>query len=46
MEDRLLRTFRGHTGSVSGLAFSPDAKSPASVSDDGSVVVWDLQGVG
>src|SRR5262249_17703897 len=39
---KLLRTFRGHAGLVSSLAFSPDGKRLYSGSRDKTVKVWDL----
>jgi WD40 repeat protein len=36
-----LCTFRGHTDSLSGVAFSPDGTRLASASADGSARVWD-----
>jgi WD40 repeat protein len=32
---------RGHTGNVTGVAFSPDSKRLATVSDDDTVKLWD-----
>jgi WD40 repeat protein/HEAT repeat protein len=40
---KLLDTFEGHTNAVLTLAFSPDGKSFASVSRDGTIRVWDLR---
>ena len=39
---KLVRTFHGHTGLVSSLAFSPDGKRLYSGSRDTTVKVWDL----
>ena len=38
----LVRTFHGHTGLVSSLAFSPDGKRLYSGSRDATVKIWDL----
>lgn len=38
----LIRTFKGHTGMVSALAFSPDGKKLASGAWDSTVLIWDL----
>jgi WD40 repeat protein len=36
-------TFRGHTGVVVGVAFSPDNTRLASCSYDGTVRIWDVR---
>ncbi len=39
---RILTTFTGHTSTVRVLRFSPDGKTLASSSDDGTILLWDL----
>ncbi len=39
---RILTTFAGHTSTVRILRFSPDGKTLASSSDDGTILLWDL----
>jgi WD40 repeat protein len=41
----LLRTFRGHQGAVTDLAFCPDGKALISTSRDTTALVWDLSAV-
>ena len=39
-----LQTFSGHTQNINGVVFSPDEETVASVSSDGTVLLWDLSG--
>jgi WD40 repeat protein len=39
---RTAQTFETGTGSVSGLAFTPDGRRLVSTQDDGTALVWDL----
>jgi pre-mRNA-processing factor 19 len=41
-----LAVFEGHTGSISGICFSENGYSLASISSDQTLRIWDLQDVG
>jgi hypothetical protein len=40
---RLIREFRGHTGTIVAIAFSPDGKFAVTVADNKILKVWDVQ---
>ena len=42
----LVRSFRGHTGYIHDMAFSPDGRLLVSASHDGTAKVWDLTRLG
>jgi len=33
----------GHTGAVNGIAVHPEGRRAASCSDDGTIIIWDLE---
>jgi WD40 repeat protein len=42
---RELPAFAGHLGEILSVAFTPEGKALVSASEDGTALVWDLQGV-
>ena len=40
--DTLIRTFKGHSGPVTSVAFSPDGRTALSGSYDETVKLWDV----
>ena len=40
---QIVKTLKGHTDAVSGIAFSPDGARLASASHDQTAKVWDVQ---
>ena len=42
VSNRCLRTFKGHTGYVNSVCFSPDGKYALSGSDDNTLKLWDV----
>jgi WD40 repeat protein len=42
---RELRSFDGHRGSVTSVAFTPDGKALVSAAEDSTALIWDLAGV-
>jgi WD40 repeat protein len=43
-DGRLLKTLKGHSGSITGLAWSPDGSTLASGGSDNSVRLWTAEG--
>ncbi|HAJ63948.1 MAG TPA: hypothetical protein DCP31_35825 [Cyanobacteria bacterium UBA8543] len=42
MEGRELHTLKGHSGSVTSISFSPNGKTIASASSDGTIILWNF----
>lgn len=37
-----LKTLSGHTGGINAIAFTPDGKTLATASNDGTILLWDI----
>jgi WD40 repeat protein len=44
LDGKLLKTFKGHSAAIWGVAFSPDGKILASGSVDATIKLWKLDG--
>jgi WD40 repeat protein len=42
IEGRELHTLKGHSGSVTSVSFSPNGKTIASASSDGTIILWNF----
>jgi WD40 repeat protein len=40
---KLVRTLRGHTGTIGRIAWSPDGRTLASPSHDKTIRIWDVE---
>ncbi|MEH2243716.1 WD40 repeat domain-containing protein, partial [Nostoc sp.] len=43
LQGQLLQEFKGHQGAVRGVSFSPDGKTIATASDDGTARLWPVE---